>query len=362
MLVSAATIFLQGLGIIKLTSLAHELSLQMLSGTRQRTLAVTVIFSLATLVTMSLPFVLDNGLRLDMRNAFLILAPFFGGPIAALATASVAAAYRMAIGGPAALSGVIGICIAAAVGVSMWRLRPFLTNIWRSAVALGVVACLPLLALLVLPDRLGERAFMEFAGVSLIVNVVGVAIATLILLRRADATKRAVTASHEAETDSLTDLYNERGFQRLAPRLVSKAEEHALPCSILMVHLDGMRSVNEHLGRTARDSVLRKAARVISGTVPQGHLVARVGSQEFAILLLGRDRDQAAILAENIRAAVAAETFDSKNAYARLVVSIGVAVVTLGENAFSETLDRVDAALQSAKRNGRNRVEVAQAA
>lgn len=362
MLTSLVTSFLQGLGIVGLVAFAHEASLHLFRDPRARAASTAVVFAIGVVATMALPVRLGEGLGFDLRNAFLILSPIFGGISAAALTTIAAAAFRLHMGGVGAMAGLLGIVLAAGIGISASYYPRLLDRMWRGSALLGLSGCIPLVSIFALPNGLALPALADIALPYIIANIIGVSAAAMILRRRADAASREVMLTQQADTDRLTDLYNERAFDRMAPALIKRAALHHLPCAILMVHLDGMQTVNEHLGRNARDLALRDAAHIIAKAVPTGHLVARIGAKEFAILLLNRTQDQARIVAENIRIAVAAEDFDLAIGSARISVSIGVTPIPVGNDAFGEALTRVDAALQAAKRNGHNRVEVAQAA
>ncbi len=361
MMIPVFTSFMQALGIVALVAFALEASLRLLPSERTRTILASLVFASGVVCTMAVPFEWSPGLNLDLRKVFLILAPFYGGFPAAIATTIAAAIFRVYLGGVGLSFGLFGILICAAFGLWASRTPRLFNNTLRSAALLGLGGALSFATVLVLPWPMASAIIVTSGVAQAFATFSSVFIAAIVLRRETQAVVREVTLTHEAETDALTGLYNERAFNRLAPTLFDRAARYAQPCSLLMIDIEGMKTVNDHFGRNARDIVLQKASRVIVGAIPQGHLVARVGAQEFAIMLLAKDAEQAVIVAERIRAAVAAEDFNFGKGSAHLLVSIGLDAPG-GHDAFDSALERVDAALHRAKRMGCNRVEIAEAA
>lgn len=361
MLIAVFTNFLQGLGILGLVTFALEASLNLFASRRSQSAIAALVFATGVICTMSIPFEFGPGVFFDLRNVFLILAPLFGGIPAGIATATAAGLFRWYTGGIGLTSGLVSIIAATLFGIAALRAPRLFDNTLRGAAILGLGACVCFASILTLPWSIAYDVIVSALAPYLAVNFVGVFAAAVILRRRTQAVAREATLTREVEIDPLTGLFNRRAFDRLGPMLFERASRYAQPCSMLMVHLEGIKTVNEHFGRNARDQVLHDAAQVIAAAVPQGHLTAKVGSQEFAIMLLAKDCDQAAIIAEQIRAAVAAHDFNTGKASARLMVSIGLHAPS-GNDVFRTALDSVDAALDSAKKKGRNRVEMTEAA
>jgi diguanylate cyclase (GGDEF)-like protein len=154
--------------------------------------------------------------------------------------------------------------------------------------------------------------------------------------------------------DALTGLPNRLLFeQRLQEALQHRSGEGATPLAILFIDLDGFKPVNDLLGHTAGDQVLKVVARRLSEAVRASDTVARVGGDEFVMLLRGE-----AIVADATRAArrlidIVARPFDSGGRRLRLSCSIGIALHP--EHGPAERLlARADAAMFAAKRAGGN--------
>jgi diguanylate cyclase (GGDEF)-like protein len=187
------------------------------------------------------------------------------------------------------------------------------------------------------------------------------------LHRRMEAEEIAVAANQElmrlAATDSLTGLANRRRFDEAltdAHRALGSQ-----PVALLLLDTDHFKRYNDIYGHAAGDQVLKAVARILHRHVPdKGDLACRIGGEEFAVILKGRDADSAAAVAESIRQAVADRAIPhAGHEHGMVTVSIGVmhrAEVT-GE-APEEWFALADAALYEAKRQGRNQVRMAGAA
>jgi len=179
-------------------------------------------------------------------------------------------------------------------------------------------------------------------------------------------------ARHESLVDALTGLANRRAFdRRLAACLAADAAvlgrpPSGEPVSLVMIDIDHFKRVNDSYGHAFGDQVLRAVAQVLKAMVPEGAMAARVGGEEFALVLPGLPLVQAQALAEKLRATVAASRIRRKGAgdakadgSERITVSLGVAVFAQTEETAAAFADRADRALYAAKQGGRDRVEVA---
>jgi diguanylate cyclase (GGDEF)-like protein len=157
-----------------------------------------------------------------------------------------------------------------------------------------------------------------------------------------------------SQSDALTGVHNRRS---LFARLEMEAErsdrfEHAT--GVALVDVDRFREYNDAHGHAAGDSVLRRVAAVLQGSVRKVDLVARYGGEEFAVLLPRADRAAALEVAEKLRAAVAdARIGDGP---APVTISVGVASWPEDGRDLSTLMDSADAALFAAKRAGRDAV------
>ena len=164
------------------------------------------------------------------------------------------------------------------------------------------------------------------------------------------------TMQQQALTDALTGCVNRRQFEIQFERDMQLAMRNRQPLSLVMLDIDRFKSVNDTFGHKAGDVALRTLAEILKRELRVIDTAARYGGEEFAVLLPQADADGALFVAERLRAAVeAAQVPEVGN----ITASFGVA--TFPAHATNrETLVRLaDAALYAAKRNGRNRVHIA---
>jgi diguanylate cyclase (GGDEF)-like protein/PAS domain S-box-containing protein len=166
--------------------------------------------------------------------------------------------------------------------------------------------------------------------------------------------------THEALTDGLTGLSNRRRFDEFIEAQVSTADRYRTPLSLLILDLDYFKRVNDEYGHPAGDALLQAVAEVLRAIARDVDLVARIGGEEFALVLPHTDATGAARAAERTQTAVRAATVDWASATLQATASIGVATYerTRHEDAHALILD-ADAAVYAAKEAGRDRIEVA---
>lgn len=165
------------------------------------------------------------------------------------------------------------------------------------------------------------------------------------------------TVEEEAATDPLTGVLNRRALDRLLARETDRCETQGGMVSVLALDLDHFKAVNDTYGHAVGDEALRAFARRIRGPLRQSDHLARLGGEEFIVLLPGASLEKAVEIAERLRGAVA-ETPLLDAPRVAVTVSIGAAARLSGETG-TGLLARADAAAYAAKRAGRDRVEAA---
>ena len=162
----------------------------------------------------------------------------------------------------------------------------------------------------------------------------------------------------QAITDELTELANRRYFLQTLETELRRAERFDESLALVFADLDDFKRVNDRFGHHVGDEVLKAFADVIRKRVRAIDLAARLGGEEFAVLLLETDLKGAEALAESLRAAVAAlEVRVVGGPPVRMTASFGVAAYPQTHNA-DELMTAADLALYHAKREGKNRVSV----
>ena len=159
-----------------------------------------------------------------------------------------------------------------------------------------------------------------------------------------------------ATHDALTELYNRRHFIEMADKEIARAMRHQRPLSLCIVDVDLFKPVNDRYGHISGDEVLRRIAGLLRGHARSDDLAARIGGEEFALLLSECDATAATAFAERLREAVAATTFVLGGEPQRITISIGIAELAPERAERTALMAAADAALYRAKDEGRNRV------
>lgn len=181
--------------------------------------------------------------------------------------------------------------------------------------------------------------------------------------RRTERELREVNAqlSELSIRDSLTGLYNRRGFDKKLELAWNRAQRTQQPLALLMIDVDCFKALNDSYGHQRGDECLREIARVLDDQPRSGHdAVARVGGEEFAVLLSGSDTHGATYIAETIRHCVQEQCMEHSQSSASPWVTISVGVcsrIPRSGQTSHEMLYEADMALYAAKQAGRNRVE-----
>jgi diguanylate cyclase (GGDEF)-like protein len=193
------------------------------------------------------------------------------------------------------------------------------------------------------------------------------------LLARVAAGRRIMLLHREIEaknrlleqlalTDALTGLPNRRAIESWAERQLNGAERHGYPVSVIVADLDYFKSVNDQHGHEAGDEVLKAFAEILEASVRQCDMCARIGGEEFLLLITHADQKGVEVAVERIRQKMEAHRFRVGEQELRVTASFGVASLVPGHPTdFARLVAHADGALYSAKRHGRNRVEFAAA-
>ena len=158
-----------------------------------------------------------------------------------------------------------------------------------------------------------------------------------------------------AITDPLTGLFNRRRFGDVLKREFAVTKRYRNTLSCLLLDLDHFKVVNDQLGHPVGDRTLRETAAIMRRSCRASDLVARIGGEEFALILPGRDRAAAAQFCELLRAVVANHDWSEIGTALAITVSVGVAQWD-GTSEVDELLHQADSQLYRAKRAGRNQV------
>jgi two-component system cell cycle response regulator len=161
-----------------------------------------------------------------------------------------------------------------------------------------------------------------------------------------------------ALTDELTGLYNRRYLYAHLDQLLDRANRDGTRPAVLLFDVDHFKRVNDSHGHAAGDDVLRQISARAINSVRSSDLVARLGGEEFVVVMPATDLAIAAAVAERLRAAIARQPFVVRATAVTLplTVSVGVTTAAAGGEARDRILERADDALYEAKAGGRDRV------
>jgi diguanylate cyclase len=158
----------------------------------------------------------------------------------------------------------------------------------------------------------------------------------------------------KAQTDSLTRLPNRRVFDERLKLCIDDYQTRRTQFALLMLDIDHFKAINDCYGHLAGDNVLRELAAILANIDPERLFVARLGGEEFAVLVNCSAVAEANDLAEKFRLAIAGHLFSYECVALSVTLSAGVAMYCQGEDS-SDLLGRADRALYAAKAAGRNR-------
>lgn len=173
----------------------------------------------------------------------------------------------------------------------------------------------------------------------------------LVLLRQKIDRLRA-----DADLDSLTGLANRRRFRVALAREVERWRRYRVPCALLMLDIDHLKLVNDKFGHPVGDSVIRQIAQTLREVSRDNDTAARLGGEEFALLLAGVDLDRAVSAAERLRSVLSNKRVEGVGT---VTVSIGVAGCPESATTERALYSASDEALYVSKNAGRDRVSVA---
>lgn len=180
----------------------------------------------------------------------------------------------------------------------------------------------------------------------------------LLILRAESALRSAYEFSMISQTDSLTQLANRRSMDATLPLYWMRAQERRKPLAALMVDIDNFKLFNDRFGHLAGDDCLRSVAAALRASLREDDFIARVGGEEFLVLIDAASVASVQAAAERLRRGVEqmAIVHDGIAGQAFVTVSVGIALTWPGpETDPAQLIEAADTALYEAKRKGRNR-------
>jgi diguanylate cyclase (GGDEF)-like protein len=174
-----------------------------------------------------------------------------------------------------------------------------------------------------------------------------------------DLVQTADELAELATRDSLTGTYNRRHFASALDAEWNRYRRYQRPLSLLVLDIDHFKSINDTYGHDVGDQVIIHFARSCESQIRASDVLARIGGEEFALILPETHIREACTAAERLRSTVNRRTASTRGGELTITVSIGAAEATPDMIDPAQLLKRADEALYAAKRGGRNRVECA---
>jgi diguanylate cyclase (GGDEF)-like protein len=159
-----------------------------------------------------------------------------------------------------------------------------------------------------------------------------------------------------SQTDDLTGTYNRRAMMALVQDELEKAARYSRPFSVLMIDTDNLKQVNDRYGHDVGDRLVRAVAAALKGQVRASDRVARVGGDEFFVLMPETGREKALEAANRICAAISGAAVIHGGDHITTTVSVGLASYPEDGTTAEELRERADFAMYRSKEHGRNRV------
>jgi len=171
--------------------------------------------------------------------------------------------------------------------------------------------------------------------------------------------RREELAWHQANHDELTGLPNRRMLGEHARRLLSVAHKQRRLAAVLVLDLDGFKDINDVLGHSYGDGLLKRVALRLSGVLRDYDVVARTGGDEFVVLLPEISEPSTAVIVAEKLIAAASENVESSGRTLRMHASVGIAQFPADGHDFEHLLVMADSAMYAAKAAGKNRYQFA---
>ncbi|NQV85237.1 MAG: diguanylate cyclase [Rhodospirillales bacterium] len=159
-----------------------------------------------------------------------------------------------------------------------------------------------------------------------------------------------------ASTDPLTGAYNRRHFMETGYNELLRSKRYKHTFTVLMLDIDHFKAVNDTHGHNIGDEALIQTVAVIQQTLRAEDIMARLGGEEFAVLLPETEKAKGALLAERIRVAISEIVVETPTTPLTFTMSIGISESTDADTDIDDALKRADDALYQAKERGRNQV------
>jgi diguanylate cyclase (GGDEF)-like protein len=172
------------------------------------------------------------------------------------------------------------------------------------------------------------------------------------------ASDLSIELKEQAVRDQLTGLLNRRGFGEAGASAYAIARRTDRPVSVIMTDIDRFKLINDEYGHTIGDEALAHFAVVLAQGRRTEDILARIGGEEFALVLPGTQLQETIHIAEDLCQRLEETSLETSKGKLQMTASFGVATISVRDTCLSDTIIRADTALYRSKKAGRNRVDL----
>lgn len=209
------------------------------------------------------------------------------------------------------------------------------------------------------PGRHGAGAKQWFEGRISPINCEQQSLPICVAWTIADITRRKQLEQRlrsQAETDELTGLYNRRVFLQRTTEELARGHRYGRELHLALIDLDHFKHINDQFGHPVGDALLKHVSRILEQELRQSDLLARIGGEEFAILLPDTNAEHALDLMRRLQSQIRAFPLELNDTLLPITFSVGITGLCDQDQDPSDLLTRVDKMLYRAKNLGRNRI------
>jgi len=322
-----------------------------------------LLFGMVAVLGMMAPLSFTPGIIFDGRSIILAVAGLIGGPLVALVSVLVASAYRIWLGGGGAPVGVSVIAISAAIGVAFHYYRRRIGGHLGALPLLGfglLVHIVMLALFLLLPGDVGLRVIEEMGALILLAYPLATMLISM-LFQDYEAQEATKARLHQlAYYDALTKLPNRALLITRLDTLLNTTYEVEGDGALMFFNLDRFKTLNDARGHATGDALLRAIGARLEPLLRQGDTLARVGADEFAVLL-HRPGEHSTTFRLNIAELatrlheVIRQPLHIGSDEVSVTLSLGIAQFAPGSgDTAGDIMRRADTALHQAKQRGGN--------
>lgn len=343
------TIIFLGSQIFRDTGLGpnKKLKTQILSG---------IFGGILGVILMIFSITITDSVLLDLRHLAIVVCSIYAGPLSTILTGLILVLFRIIYFGvnQSSIYGVIMITIVTFGCIYISILNLERKRKWMSMFLFTLIIYTSFLAMLLLKNpQLLRHTLLIFISSSLIINH-GV---YYLCEHLTTSHNLLIKLKSESSKDFLTGLDNTRSFDKIFNNLKKEIEEKNENLAFLMIDIDFFKKVNDIYGHISGDAVLKQLGNLLLELCRNQDIVARLGGEEFCVLLRDASSVEVYEIAERIRRKVEENLFilpDRKKI--NITVSIGVAIYLNTEYNIDKLKEKADKKLYEAKHSGRNKV------